>query len=198
MRRRLFLTGAAALGGCSLLPQTPYVQRRNWPLVVQRDVVMPARPHGKVLLVRNFRAGPGLEARGMQWLMPDGSLHVDFYEQWAVPSAEAVEDDVRRWLAASGLFAAVIAPGSRAAADYVLEGELETFIAERDAHVARVRLAMVLLDQRPGPIKVLLQKTEVGEATLASGEPQAIAEGMRAAIVEMLRHVEADIARAIR
>ena len=105
MRRRWLLAGVAALAGCSLLPQTPYVQRRDWPLDVRRAVRGRRGRAGAVLLVRSVRAAPGLEARGLQWLQPDGSVHVDFYEQWAVPPAQAVEDDLRQWLADAGLFA---------------------------------------------------------------------------------------------
>ena len=107
MKRRWLLLGGAALGGCSLLPQQPYLQRRDWPLDVQRAQVLPPRPRGPVLLVRSIRAAPGLEVRGLQWLLRDGSVHVDYYEQWAVPPAQAVEDDLRRWLANAGLFSAV-------------------------------------------------------------------------------------------
>ncbi len=96
----------------------------------------------------------------MQWLQRDGSVHVDFYEQWAVPPAQAVEDDLRQWLADAGLFSAVVAPGSRLNADFVLEGELDVFIADLNAGVGRVALAVVLLDQRQGATKVLLQRTE--------------------------------------
>ncbi len=195
MRRRLVLAGLAGLGGCSVLPQTPYVQRRDWPLDVRRPTTAAAPKQGRVLLVR---AGPGLGDRGLRWLLPDGSVHVDFYEQWAVPPAEAVEDDTRRWLADSGLFSAVVATGSRLTAEYVLEGELLAFIADRNAGVARVALALVLIDQRPNPIKVLLQKTETAEVKLANNDPPAMAEAMRAAIAEVLRLSEADIAAAIR
>src|SRR5262249_27175207 len=151
-----------------------------------------------VLLVRAVRPGPGLDARGLRWLLPDGSVHVDFYEQWAVPPAEAVEDDTRRWLADAGLFSAVVATGSRLTAAYVLEGELLAFVADRNTGVARVALALVLIDQRPNPIKVLLQKTETAEVTLANNDPPAMAEAMRVAISEVLRQTEADIAAAIR
>ena len=192
------LAGVAALGGCSVLPQTPYVQRRDWPLDVHRVPALPPPPRGRVLLVRTLRAGPGLEGRGLRWLEPDGSVRVDFYEQWAVPPAVAVEDDLRQWLANSGLFGAVVAPGSRVNADYVLEGELQTFFADRQAGMARVRLALVVLDQRGGTVKVLLQKTEVGEAKLANPEPPAIAEGMRAAILAVLQRTEGDVAAAVR
>jgi ABC-type uncharacterized transport system auxiliary subunit len=192
------LTSVLALSGCSLVPQAPYVQRRDWPLDVRRPATAAARRRNRVLLVRNVRAAPGLDDRGMQWLQPDGSVHVDFYEQWAVPPAQAMEDDLRRWLADARLFSAVVAQGSRMNADYVLEGELNTFVADPGAGVARVALALVLLDQRQGSAKVLMQRTESAETRLAGGDPPAIAEAMKAAAAEVLRQSEADVAAATR
>jgi cholesterol transport system auxiliary component len=198
MRRRWVLAGGAALAGCSLLPQTPYVWRRDWPLDVQLPSTAPSKRRGRVLLVRSVQAGPGLDVRGMQWLQRDGSVHVDFYEQWAVPPAEAVGDNLQRWLANSGLFSAVVTTGSRLNADFVLEGSLNVFIADLNAGVARVALALVLIDQRQGMAKVLLQRTETAEVKLPSDEPPAIAETMRSAIVEVMRQVQAVVARATR
>jgi cholesterol transport system auxiliary component len=198
VRRRWVLAGMAALTGCSLLPETPYVQRRDWPLDVRRPSVAPPDPRGHVLLVRSVRAGPGLEARGLQWLQRDGSVHVDFYEQWAVPPAQAVEDDLRQWLADAGLFRAVVTPGSRLNADFVLEGGLNVFVADLAVGVARAALALVLLDQRQGSTKVLLQRTEMGEARLATNEPPAIAEAMKAAVADVLRRTESNLAAVVR
>ena len=198
MRRRLLLAGGAALTGCSLLPNKPYVQQREWPLDVRREPVAPPNPRRRVLLVRDVRAGPGLEVRGLQWLERDGSVHVDFYEQWAVPPAQAVEDDLRQWLADSGQFKAVVATGSRLNADFVLEAELDAFIADLNAGVARVALALVLLDQRKGSTKVLLQRTESAEVRFAGSDPPAIAEAMKAALVAVLRRTETDVAAVTR
>src|SRR5205823_13414740 len=111
-----------ALAGCGL-SERPYLKKRQWPLIVRRPRTEPPRRQGRVLLIRAIRAGPGLEARGLQSLQPDGSIKVDFYEEWAVPPAQAVEDNLRQWLAASGLFAAVLAPGSQLPADLVMEGD---------------------------------------------------------------------------
>lgn len=199
MRRRTMLAGlgVAALGGCSVLPSQPYVQRRDWPLVVHRPDVLPPRPSGPVLLVRNLAAAPGLEARGVQWLLPDGSLHVDYYEQWAVPPAQAVEDDLRRWLADAGLFSAVVGPGSRINADLVLEGELTALVGDPKAGVARAALALVLLDQKPNPIKVKLQRTETATAPLASADPAVVVAALQAAVAAVLRQAEAVVAAAV-
>jgi ABC-type uncharacterized transport system auxiliary subunit len=196
MRRWLVLCGAS-LAGCSLLPQARYVQQRSWPLDVQRPSTAPRKSRGRVLLVRSVRAAPGLENRGLQWLQPDGSVHVDYYEQWAVPPAQAVESDLRQWLSDSGLFAAVVAPGSRLNADYVLEGQLQSFIADPNAGLVHVALALVLLDQRQGSTKVLLQNTENADIKLAADDPPAIAEATRAAIAKVLQQTEADVARAV-
>jgi cholesterol transport system auxiliary component len=198
MNRRWMMTSVATLAGCSLLPQTPYVQQRAWPLDVRRPSVEPRKVQGYVLLVRSIRAAPGLDDRGLQWLQRDGSVHVDFYEQWSVPPAQAMEDDLRQWLADSGLFTAVVAPGSRLNADLVLEGELDRFIADPPAGVVRVALAVVLLDQRRGSTKVLLQRTESAQVELPRSDPPAIAGAMRAGIAELLRRTEADVARAVR
>ena len=196
--RRWLLASGAALAGCSVLPQEPYLQRRNWPLEVRRPTSLPPKQHGRVLLVRDISAGPGLESNGLQWLQPDGSVHVDFYEQWAVPPAEAVADDVRHWLTDAGLFSAVLAPGSRLNADFVLEGELDVLMADLVSNRARVVLALVLLDQRPIPIRALLQKTERAEVPLTGKDPPAIVQAVKAALVEVLRATEADIAAATR
>jgi cholesterol transport system auxiliary component len=198
MRRRLLLAGAAVIAGCSVLPQHPSVQRREWPLEVARVPELPPRRRGRVLLVRSVRAAPGLEERGLQWLQPDGSVHVDFYEEWAVPPAQAVEDELRQWLGDAGLFSAVATPGSRLNADLVLEGELTAFSADLKAGVARASLALVLLDQRPSPIRVMLQKTETADVQLTGNDPSALVESLKAALVEVLRKAERDVAAAVR
>lgn len=205
MKRRWLLGGmagtalATALGGsgCSVLSSQPYLQRRDWPLVVRRPVALPSRPGGRVLLVRTVQAGPGLEMRGLQTLQPDGSVQTAFYEQWAVPPAEAIDDDLRRWLADGGLFAAVVGPGSRMTADVVLEGELLVLHADLAAMTARAAMSLVLIDQRPGPGRIGLERTEAGSARLEGTDPPALVRAQLAAVAAVLRQTEAALASAL-
>src|SRR5450759_2112909 len=107
MRRRGVILLPALLAACGLA-ERPYAERRQWPLLLRRPQSLPPRPGGPVLEVRTLRAGPGLEARGLQSLEPDGSIRTAFYEEWAVPPAQGAEDALRLWLADCGRFAAVL------------------------------------------------------------------------------------------
>jgi cholesterol transport system auxiliary component len=183
--------GMAALGGCSVLPQRPYLEKRDWPLEAMRSAVVVPRAGAPVLLVRTLRAAPGLEARGLQSLQPDGSVRVDPYEAWSVA------DQLRRWLAASGLFGAVLAPGSRAHADLVLEGELLTLIADPVHGVSRAALGVVLLDVRPAAARLRLQAEIRSEAPLTAMTGPGVAASGCAALAALLGLVEQRVAAAL-
>jgi len=189
LRRRGFLA-ALRLGpvvmaaGCSVLPAAPYTQRRDWPILVPRPDPLPPRAGGPVLLVRTVTAAPGIDRRGLLTLQPDGSMRVDFYEQWAVMPADGVEEALRQWLAGSGLYSAVIEAGSRLSPDLVLEATLTQFWAAPGAGKADVALALVLLDQRRGGSRVRLQRTVTGQAPLTGSDAPAEAHAVLAALAD--------------
>lgn len=190
-RRTLLATLPLAFSGCGL-SQRPYLERRQWPLIVRRPVALPPRPGGRVLLVRAIRAAPGLDVRGLQTMRADGSLAADFYEEWLVPPAEAIEDDLRQWLAASGAFSAVLAPGSRLPADQVLEGDLTAFWADLATMRARMTLGIVLLDQNRanGTVRIQTQQTFTSETPLAATDAPAVAAALRTAVSDVLGQIE--------
>jgi len=189
MKRRALLL-LPVLAGCGLTDR-PYVERRQWPLQIGRPATLPARTAGRVLEVRTLRAGPGLDVRGLQELQPDGSIRTGFYEEWAVAPAQAVEDALRRWLADSGLFAAVTAPGSRAVPDIVVEGELTALWTEPASKLAHAALAVTAIAQRGDAPRVLLQRNLIATAALPGNDPQVAVQGMIAALSVVLAQTEA-------
>ena len=197
MRRRWLLAAPALAAGCSLLPSRPYLNRRDWPLAVRRPVALPPPSRGQTLLVRTLAAAPGLESRGLQTLNTDGSIQTAFYEEWNVPPAEAVEDDLRRWLASGGLFAAVVAPGTRASADLALEGEVQTLVAIPAQRISRAAMALTLIDLHPSPARVLLQAELTAEAPLAGPAPEQIVQSSQAAVAALLAAAEHRVASAL-
>jgi ABC-type uncharacterized transport system auxiliary subunit len=192
MTRRALLALPFLVAACGL-SERPYTERRQWPLLLRRPNTLPPRRGGPVLEVRTLNAGPGLESRGLKLLTADGNMQTLFYEEWAVPPAQAIEDSLRLWLSASGRFGAVVAPDSRVQADLALEGELTALWAEPGQHLARAAIAVTLIDQRGASPRILLQRTFRGEATLASDSPPDAASAQIAALTEVFRQVEAAI-----
>jgi len=197
MNRRLAL--ALLLPGCSVLPDRPYVETRRFPLEAARPAELPAhRPAGReALLVRDMRAGPGLDRRGLRSIRADGTLAIAPYAEWAAPPAEAAEASLRAWLRASGLFAAVAAPGSRIAAGLVLESEL--LALEVDATgTARASLSVLLVEEA-GLASVRLRGQFAARGTAArQGEGDAAdARAMVAALGEALAVMETEVAAAL-
>lgn len=193
MRRRWLLAGLPFLAGCGL-SERPHVAKRDWPLLVPRPQSLAPAPRGPVLLVRLVQAGPGLEARGLRSLTGDGSVQTDFYESWAVPPAQGVEASLRAWLAGSGHFAAVLAPGSRMAADLVLEAALTEFIADPAKGVARAAMSLVVLSERDGTPRLRAQHALTGEAALPGSDAPSVVQALRAALAELLRATEQALA----
>jgi ABC-type uncharacterized transport system auxiliary subunit len=196
LTRRALLAAPLLAAGCSLFEQ-PYVERRQWPLLVERPGVLPNRRGGKVLEIRTLRSGPGLDSRGLQTLQADGSVKIAFYEEWAVPPAEALEDSLRRWLTASGLFAAVVGPGSRVTADYALEGELGALWSDPSRGIAHAALSIVLLGEQPDVAKVALQRRFEETAAMPADDPAAQVRAQVAALTVVLARAEAALREVV-
>jgi cholesterol transport system auxiliary component len=194
IRRRTVFAALAGLAGCSVLPQPKYVQQTQWPLAVQRARAVPSPAKGKVLLVRDMSAGPGLDQRGLQWLESNGSVHVDFYNQWAVSPAAGVTSDLQQWLVGSGLFSAVVGASSGLVPDLILDTELTQFVADPRNLTAHAAAQITLIDAHAVPSRVVLQRTVTGEARMPADTPQGVAEGLRSALAVLLGQVEAAVA----
>ena len=184
------LLGALPLAACSVLPERPYQERREWPLEARRPAQTPARPGAPVLLLRAVRAGPGLDARGLRKRLPDGAEHLDYWEEWAVPPPQAIEDNLRQWLAASGRFTAVTMPGSQVVPDLVIEAELTSLLADLPAHEARATMLVVVTRGPAAAYRPLRQMTLTGTAPLGGQSGAALAAAMSAAVVALMGEVE--------
>lgn len=194
MHRRLLLGAAALLAGCSVLPDRPYIETLRFPLSPERPAGGTGQRARRVLLVRMMRAAPGLQQRGLRSIRRDGTEAVEFYAEWVAPPAEAAEDALRRWLAASQRFVAVVAPGTRARTDLVLEAEMTTLVADQRTNEARAGLSVVLLREGALASDVVLQRAVTGRAPLAGEQPAQMAAAMVSALGAALSELEAALA----
>jgi cholesterol transport system auxiliary component len=201
MIRRTLLLLPLALGGCSVLPDRPNIPVRRFALNPERPSRRTAPRGAAVLLVRRVRGVPGLQELGLRRAEADGGFSIAPWDEWLAPPGDLAEAALRSWLQASGLFAAVVAPGSRAEHTLVLEAQLTALEAAPAASEARAGLAGVLLQERNLASRVLLTFDVRGRAPLALGaDAPAEAAAMQAALgdafAELERAFVADLPRA--
>lgn len=197
MKRRLALGLPLLAGGCSILPDRPFIESQRFGLEPRRSGPPGARTR-QALLLRTMRAAPGLEARGLRRLLPDGSVSLAPYEEWLAPPAELAELALRQWLVASGRFTAVTAPGSRLATHLILETEL--LILQIEPSSARAGLAALLLAQgvELGAPRPLGQTTVEARFSLEGRTSAAVQAGaMQAALGQALADLESWIVSLI-
>lgn len=190
MKRRILLL-AALLPACSVLPDRPYLEVQRFALGPRRDPSPARRGPRRVLLLRTMRAAPGLDQRGLREVRADGTEAADFYAEWTALPADAAEEALRRWLAASRLFAAVVAPGTRSRIDLALETELVTLVADRRQGVARCEIAAVLVREEEAGGRAVAQFLAEGRAPLpAEASAAQRAEAMNQALGGALASLE--------
>jgi ABC-type uncharacterized transport system auxiliary subunit len=207
-RRHAFLLPfLPALGASCSAFNRPYQEVQRYALLPERPRREPPARRGPVLLLRSVRAAPGMDNRGLRIVGAGGQVDTAYYHEWAAPPVEAAEEAMRQWLAASGLFAAVVSPGSRLRPNLVLEAELLRLQAEPRAGVARAGLAALLLDEtRDGAQpRILGQFTPEGTAPLPGGARRddklpadEAAAAMRDALAAALAELERDLRGAVR
>jgi cholesterol transport system auxiliary component len=200
----LALALPSELAACSVLPNRPYQEVQRYALALERPRREPPPKRGPVLLMRSVRAAPGMDARGLRIMGGDGQVDTQFYNEWSAPPVDLVEEALRRWLAGSGLFAAVVSPGSRLRAGMVLEAELLRLQAEPRTGLALAGMAALLLLDDPhdgGQVRILGQFTPEGTAPLPGGarrnDPVPAVEAA-AAMRNALAAALADLERQLR
>jgi cholesterol transport system auxiliary component len=188
MKRRWIVAAPVLLAGCaSLLPKQKYIPTVSWPLNPQPPNTLPANEAGKVLLLRNLDAGPGMSSQGIQTLQPDGSVTSSYYNQWAVAPADAAAEVLANWLTASGAFSAVISPGSRLTANLIVEGEFSELLSDVGAGQAKAVMTLVVIQSLGGNTRPLTQQRIVGTAPLQGTDYAAQVAAQSAALANAIQ-----------
>lgn len=199
-RRANLLLALAPLAACTVLPQRPYQEVQRFALDPERPQRATAPGNAPVLLVRPLRSAPGLDVRGLRMVGADGQVSTAYWQEWAATPVDLVEEAMRRWLTASGMFRAVTQPGSRLRPDVVLEGELIRLQAEPAKGTATAAISALLLTEPQSvaqEARILGQFVAEGTAPIpgGAGRDGAAAAGdaaaaMSAALAEALAALE--------
>jgi cholesterol transport system auxiliary component len=186
-RRHLLLATPLTLAGCGgILAKQPYIARNDWPLAPPPPPNQAtATPRG-IVQVQSIQAGPTLSQRGLITLLAAGTIHQGYYNRWATEPAQATTAALIAWLQASGAFAAVVGEGTSLTPTLIVEGTLDTLLADPAHNIARASLTLVVA--RPVGIseQPLAQHQLTATAPLTNPTAPALVTAQRTALASIL------------
>ncbi len=200
-RRHVLLATPLILTGCGgILAKEPYVARNDWPLAPPAPIGDGGvQPGGGIVQVQGIGAGPTLsQQRGLITLLADGTIHQGYYNRWAAAPAQATTAALIAWLQGSGAFAAVVGDGSSLTPTLIVEGTLDTLLADPAAKLARATLTLVVA--RPTGIgeTPVAQRRLSAAAPLAGDTAPALVAAQRAALAAVLAQAVAMVRASAR
>lgn len=186
------------LAGC-LVPERKPVEKRYYNLEIAREDRAQNAAADRALKVRRLAISPRYAGRELVYKTGETAFESDFYNEFFIPPAEMLTQDLRAWLDRSGLFAHVLDPASLAQAGLVLEGAVNALYGDfsRRPPVAVAKLQFFLIDERSAEGAILFSRDYAREVALDAGSPRDLVLGLRAAVRDVFASLEADLREAL-
>jgi cholesterol transport system auxiliary component len=182
-------------GGCVRL-EREYPSRNTFVIGAARAAALPPDIAGAVLEVRSLNVSPLFRGRSFVYRRGDVAYETDFYNQFFTTPGQLLTEDVRRWLADSGIFSRVTTSVPRIEPDFVLEGTIHSLYGDfrrRDQPAAVLEMNFALIDDTPPSERLLHQKTYRRRIPLPAPAATNLAQGWREALQRILGELEVDL-----
>ena len=178
--------------GCALQsPSRPSIETYRMDYASPEMTLSPSLPY-KLSLVP-FRIAPTFDTSHIIYRQDRFHYRSYHYHRWAAHPAHMIGHDLARDFRQTGLFEAVLFPGSKALPEVMLEGMVEALYEDNQGKMrqAVVSLGITLLkrNQRNIQREVLLQKQFTNRQDCRDDTPDALVEAMGLA----MQHVSRDI-----
>ena len=158
------------------------------------DVASPARKAS--LKVRRFRVSPQYEGKGFVYRKGALDFETDFYNEFFAPPSTMLTEEVREWLAGSGLFHHVVDTSSTVETLYTLEGELTALYGdyrEKKAPKAVLKIQFSLIRDVSDRPEMVFQRQYHEQIPLKADTPQALVEAWNEGFQRILAAFENDL-----
>ncbi len=181
--------------GCLNLERS-YLEKRYFILDVLRGKDISSPDTETVLKVRRFRVSPKYEGKGFVYRLKDLSYESDFYNEFFISPASLLTEEIRKWVAGSGLFQHVVDPSSYMDPNYVLEGAVTSLYGDYGVSAAPkgiLEMQFFLLDEASASPEIIFQSKYRKEEPLKDNTPDALVKSWNEALKQILTEFETDL-----
>ena len=180
--------------GCVSLERS-YPEKRYF-VIEAKDATSANPGDGPTLAVNNLNISPRYAERAFVYRTSETEYEADFYNQFLSSPAVMITEEARKALAASSKFKFVVGPSSSLAANYALEGSINSLYGDfrkPNAPAAVLEIELFLYNENPGNPGIVLQKRYMKSVLLRERSPEALARGWSEALEAVVAMFVADI-----
>lgn len=197
LRLPIYLLALALLAGCVNLDK-PAADKQYYLISPVRQGE-PKPPSGDVILkLRRLTVSDLYSTRELVYQMDGGRMVSDFYNMFFVTPQNNLTSELKNWLAASGLFAHIIEPGSMVVPTLTLEGVVNSLYGDYSAAQpsAVVSMQFFLVDEASPNNDIVFSKGYSQRVPFDSPGPDKLVKAMTLGVQTIFRELEQDLANA--
>ena len=184
------------LSGCARTA----VDKRYYILEAVRPGEPAAAQTDTILEVRRFTIDTAFAQPGLVYRRDALVYESDYYHEFLVAPAVMVTERTRLWLARSGMFERVLAPGSRLEPTYTLEGNITMLcgdLTDASAPKAVMELRCFLLASEDADETIVSGKSYNASNPLEARTADALVRALDRCLTQILERLEADLKQSL-
>ncbi|HYA30357.1 MAG TPA: hypothetical protein VEI95_16200 [Acidobacteriota bacterium] len=150
----------------------------------------------RILSVANLRVSPRYADKNFVYRISESGYEADFYNQFLTAPDLIIGEEVRKGLAASGVFKYVVGPSNQLQPNYVLEGSINTLYGDfrnLTAPMAVLEIEFFVHNEDGANPGIVMQKRYLKSVPISGRSPDALVKGWEAGLNEILVALAADL-----
>ena len=192
----LFLSLPILFGACVSLKQ-PVNKIEYYTLEYPSPQIETLHPLPSVIRMDRFTVAPPYNTSQIIYRDQSFKRNAYVYYRWQTNPGATVTTLLKRDIKNSGLFKAVLNPGSRFSSQYMIEGTVDEFFEwdTQNAWKAILTVSIILTEKNKNDIKnrILYQKTYRKAEICQQKKPRAVAEAMSQALSKISKEMIIDV-----
>lgn len=192
----LFLSLPILFGACVSLKQ-PVNKIEYYTLEYPSPQIKTLHPLPYVIRMDRFTVAPPYNTSQIIYRDQSFKRNAYVYYRWQTNPGAIVTTLLKRDIINSGLFKAVLNPGSRFSSQYMIEGTVDEFFEgdTQNAWKAILTVSIILTEKNKNDIKnrILYQKTYRKAEICQQKQPKAVAEAMSQALSKISEEMMIDV-----
>jgi cholesterol transport system auxiliary component len=175
-----------------------YPQKQTFVLSVDREKTVRPTMTEKPLFVSRFRSAPQYESKGFVYRKGELDYESDYYNEFLALPGSMISEEVRKWLAASGIFRFVSDSPDIDENHYHLDGSVSALYADYSqgtSPIAVLEIRFSLSQKNKDRTTIIFQKGYRELLTVKRGSPEQLVKGWNEVLRNILTALEEDLSK---